>query len=283
MKIGILGSENNLPSDYYLGNRLILDFDVPVIIFHKNDSLRAAKNIIRFSKKMFRRGPKASLRQIMEHSFLMGRARKFREYQRAFFSSYCNNIRYLAGPEILYEDMHSEYSIERLRKLGIDLLFQNGAGIIRQPLINVSKHGVLNVHHGYLPDVRGVASIAWALLEDKPKWCGVTVHFIDEGIDTGAILAWSHVKPCSGEGYESLFCRATLIGAELLAKTIRQIAEGKQTIIKREHSGVYRSGLSKRDWIALENRLSRKDYLQSRFWQKLEETVSIPTSCIKNE
>tara|TARA_Y100001937_G_scaffold64545_3_gene88368 strand:- start:124 stop:933 length:810 start_codon:yes stop_codon:yes gene_type:complete len=58
--------------------------------------------------------------------------------------------------------------------------------IIKKEIINKFKERIINLHMSYLPWNRGAYPNAWSFLDNTPK--GVTIHFIDSGIDTGAIL-----------------------------------------------------------------------------------------------
>lgn len=68
-----------------------------------------------------------------------------------------------------------------------DYLINGGCGVIfKADILNHAKHGLLNAHPGYLPDYRGLDPVCWAVSRGDPQ--GATVHFMDEGIDTGPIL-----------------------------------------------------------------------------------------------
>lgn len=82
--------------------------------------------------------------------------------------------------------------------------------------------GVLNVHPGLLPDARGVDVIEWPLLRSIPT--GVTVHFVDPGIDTSAIQIRSHVKRQPGESISELRDRIGRESANALREPIELIA-----------------------------------------------------------
>tara|TARA_Y100001963_G_scaffold9243_1_gene11890 strand:- start:3034 stop:3585 length:552 start_codon:yes stop_codon:yes gene_type:complete len=58
--------------------------------------------------------------------------------------------------------------------------------IIKKDVIDVSKNGIINLHISYLPWNRGAHPNFWSFIDDTKK--GVTIHLIDEGIDTGDIL-----------------------------------------------------------------------------------------------
>jgi hypothetical protein len=84
---------------------------------------------------------------------------------------------------------------QTIRNLQPDVIIQAGAGILRPNIFVQGKIGTLNLHHGIAPLIRGVSSIRWALLEERTEWIGSTIHWIDEGIDTGGVLAYHFVEP----------------------------------------------------------------------------------------
>lgn len=71
---------------------------------------------------------------------------------------------------------------------GIDFIISYGyRHIIKKPILDKFKGRAINLHIGYLPWNRGADPNLWSFLEDTPK--GVTIHYLDEGIDTGDIIA----------------------------------------------------------------------------------------------
>jgi len=78
-----------------------------------------------------------------------------------------------------------------LRELKVDLIIFTGGGLIRQNILDVAGHGVLNCHMGILPEYRGMDVVEWPLLCGEPDQVGMTVHFMDKGIDTGDILRYT--------------------------------------------------------------------------------------------
>lgn len=83
-------------------------------------------------------------------------------------------------------DQNAAKAIAQLREWAPDLIIFTGGNILRKDLLQVPRLGVLNVHLGLLPEVRGMSSPEWSLLQNLPV--GVTIHYIDSGIDTGPIL-----------------------------------------------------------------------------------------------
>ena len=87
--------------------------------------------------------------------------------------------------------LDSADAVALIKALGPDLGIHAGAGLLRRPLIDAFRLGVLNAHMGMLPAYRGMNVAEWAALERAPVGC--TVHLIDTGIDTGPILATQQV------------------------------------------------------------------------------------------
>src|SRR5437762_1370326 len=133
-----------------------------------------------------------------------------------------------------------------LRALQPDVIIQAGAGILRQHIFTLARLATLNLHHGIAPLIRGMCSIYWALWEDRPEWLGATVHRIDAGIDTGQALAYASVTPQTpGEGYPSLFVRATQGGVARLVEVLTRLEAGEQWCLTPPAPGsAYRSTIS---------------------------------------
>jgi folate-dependent phosphoribosylglycinamide formyltransferase PurN len=89
-------------------------------------------------------------------------------------------------PVDVCDNQNSPDAITRLKQWSPDLIIFTGGNILRQELLAVPRLGVLNVHLGSLPEIRGMSSPEWSLLQGVPV--GITIHYMDAGIDTGPIL-----------------------------------------------------------------------------------------------
>ena len=84
------------------------------------------------------------------------------------------------------KSLNSAAALKALARSRADLIVYAGGGILKSDFIRAAPFGVLNAHSGPLPFFRGMNCLEWTLLHDvKPE---VTVHLIDQGIDTGPIL-----------------------------------------------------------------------------------------------
>jgi methionyl-tRNA formyltransferase len=76
--------------------------------------------------------------------------------------------------------------------------------LIRQDVLENAGAGVLNCHMGVLPQYRGMDVVEWPILEGNLHLIGMTVHFMDKGVDTGDILRVRHVDIQPGESISQL-------------------------------------------------------------------------------
>ena len=84
----------------------------------------------------------------------------------------------------LHDPLHDPKSVDTLKKLNLDVGLHKAGVIYRDVTIDAFRLGILNHHIGILPEYRGRSVLEWSLLQCDPV--GVTVFFIDTGIDTGA-------------------------------------------------------------------------------------------------
>ncbi len=97
---------------------------------------------------------------------------------------------------ILHRPLDDATSIERLGALQCDVGLHAANVIYREPTISSFKLGILNAHIGILPKYRGRCVAEWSVLQRDPT--GVTVFFIDSGIDTGSRIVLREFIPSNG-------------------------------------------------------------------------------------
>ena len=91
-------------------------------------------------------------------------------------------------------------------------------------MLQLPKHGNINLHASLLPKYRGAAPIQWAIANGEPV-TGVTTMRIDEGLDTGDILLQKELAILDEDTAETLSPRLSASGAELMIETLRGLAE----------------------------------------------------------
>ena len=92
--------------------------------------------------------------------------------------------------------------------------------IIPQAIIDIPRHGIINVHASLLPKYRGAAPIQWAIANGETR-TGVTTMRIDSGLDTGDMLLKWETEIGPEEDALDLGARLSVAGAELLVETLR--------------------------------------------------------------
>jgi methionyl-tRNA formyltransferase len=104
-----------------------------------------------------------------------------------------------AIPIINCTTLNDAVVVEGLKRYQPDLVVFTGGGLIRKDVLVNAGAGVLNCHMGILPSFRGMDVVEWPILENKLDQIGMTVHFMDAGVDTGDILKVRRVKVEPGE------------------------------------------------------------------------------------
>ena len=123
--------------------------------------------------------------------------------------------------------LKEESTVEFLSKFRPDFIVVVAYGhIIPRWMIELPKHGCINLHASLLPKYRGAAPIQWAIIRGESV-TGVTTMKIDEGLDTGGILLKREVAIQDEDTTETLSERLSSVGADLMAETLPRLAVGE--------------------------------------------------------
>jgi methionyl-tRNA formyltransferase len=132
------------------------------------------------------------------------------------------------GLKVFQPNKPSEIAGE-LKALNADVAVVVAYGRILKPdVLSVTKHGFLNVHFSLLPLYRGAAPVQWSLVRGETE-TGVTLFWLDEGMDTGPILLQKKTKIGPEENAQELLGRLGALGTEALREGLEQVAQGKVT------------------------------------------------------
>lgn len=96
--------------------------------------------------------------------------------------------------------------------------------ILPEYVLNYPKYGCINVHGSLLPKYRGAAPMQWCLINGEKK-TGITTMFMEKGLDTGDMLMKEEIDISDDDTYETIHDKLNVIGADLLVKTIKQLAD----------------------------------------------------------
>ncbi len=104
--------------------------------------------------------------------------------------------------------------------------------IIPEAILNYPKYGCINVHGSLLPKLRGGAPIHHALINGD-KYTGITIMYMDKAMDSGDIISQEKLPILDSDNLDTLYEKMSLLGAELLIKTIPSIISGTNQRIKQ--------------------------------------------------
>lgn len=151
------------------------------------------------------------------------------------------------------ESLKNPETLSLIASLKPDLIVVVAYGkILPKNILDLPPLGCINVHGSLLPKYRGAAPIQWSVINGE-KITGVTTMYMDEGLDTGDMIFKSETKIGENETSGELFDRLSVIGAELLIKTLNEIEAGnivreKQNDDLSTYSPMLNKSLSKINW-----------------------------------
>lgn len=134
---------------------------------------------------------------------------------------------------------------EILKSIAPDMIIVAAYGkILPKSILDLPKYGCVNVHASLLPKYRGAAPIQRAVLNGDEE-TGISIMQMDEGIDTGDLLYTVKTKIGINETSAELFDRLSVLGAEALIHTVKNIENGSAAAHKQEGESSYASMIDK--------------------------------------
>lgn len=150
----------------------------------------------------------------------------------------------------LYEEknINAPNFLNKIKSLNLDLIVcVNFDQILKKDIINLPTIGCINTHASLLPKYRGRAPLNWAMINGE-EYSGVTVHFIDEGIDTGDIILQEKIKIDEDYYISDLLNKVKNIYPKIVLNAIRDLESNNLNLIKPDLSkGFYVNKRSKDD------------------------------------
>lgn len=127
----------------------------------------------------------------------------------------------------VYQPAKVKEATELLEQTEADVMVVAAFGqLIPSKILHMKKYGCINVHASLLPSYRGAAPIQWAVINGE-KESGVTIMQMNEGLDTGDMLAKVVVPLDPQETGGSLFDKLSIAGAKLCAETLERMEKGE--------------------------------------------------------
>ncbi|MFC1827197.1 polysaccharide deacetylase family protein [Thermodesulfobacteriota bacterium] len=149
------------------------------------------------------------------------------------FPDYYSNIKEL-GKQFNFRifevnNLNSLQAAKVLQETGAELGVVLGTRILKCSTFSIPPKGCINLHKGKVPEYRGMPPGFWELHEGS-KYAGITVHLVDDGLDTGDIISTFDFEINQNETLASLQYKLNVEGARLLANSIEDLISGNVKI-----------------------------------------------------
>tara|TARA_B100001123_G_scaffold450768_1_gene623564 strand:+ start:2000 stop:2770 length:771 start_codon:yes stop_codon:yes gene_type:complete len=136
--------------------------------------------------------------------------------------------------------VNDKETMRLLRDFQADVIVVNGTRIIKKEILESIETPFINTHSGITPKYRGVHGGYWALTENDLENCGVTIHLVDSGIDTGGILYQGYIKHTIKDNFNTYPYLQIAVAIPLMCQAIKDVSE-KNYVIKE-------TGLTSKLW-----------------------------------
>ena len=121
------------------------------------------------------------------------------------------------------DDINSHETEKLIQDIQSDLIVLGSASILSENIVNIPKIGIINSHPGLLPKYRGLDTVEWAIYNNDD--IGVTVHFVDKGVDTGSIVMQDIVTVEPRDTIGTINKKVNKLRLELLIQSINKFKD----------------------------------------------------------
>ena len=221
-KLILLGSDN--PTTWIVYNHLVREFGLfPAFIENPVSRVQLIKN--RIQKLGF-----ASV--IDQLAFIFAIRPLLMRRGRAQIRAICQSkgletVEPISSVVQKIDSVNSDSFRQRLIEINPDIIVVNGTRIIGKKTLGSTKATIINTHQGITPAYRGAHGAYWAIYQNDIENGGVTVHLVDEGIDTGNIIAQAPVEYSNSDSFVTYPFLQTAAALPILTKAIQDEAAGK--------------------------------------------------------
>ena len=116
---------------------------------------------------------------------------------------------------------------EKISSIHPDVVIVNGTRILSRKTLSMAGSPFINTHAGVTPRYRGAHGGYWALYHGDRGRCGVTVHLIDPGIDTGGVISQALINPSRSDGFPTYPYLQLAAALPLLGDAVQNALEGR--------------------------------------------------------
>ena len=209
--------------------------------------------------------PKKSLKQKWKKNLKRGRGGYMMVMAfKSFFAKKktgCTVVDFCSENNIPFLKTTKPYSteiIEKINNLNLDLLILlGGYGVIKEPLLNTSRLGVLSYHHGDMRKYRGMPPALWEIYHNEKKM-GVTVQLLSKGLDCGIPVEEKSIKIEKKDNVRTLRERAYFESHEMLYKAVTKLSDSEYVPRKISRFGEVYTLPNFRQWLTLQSKIGMR-------------------------
>jgi len=237
MRIVVLTSET--PANIWLVNALMARHDVVGLVIERRPLALSREDKFERRRKMIRRyGLVRTLNKLLYNRLrlhLLARS-EGEAVSEHFFPGGATPAYERSVSTVVVENINDPASADFMKSLAPAVLAVCGTTVLKPEIFSLAPRGAVNIHTGITPEYRSADPIFWALYRGEPEKVGVTIHFVDRGIDTGPIIHQQSIPVYADDSLVSIYTRCIRQGAELFSRALGQIEDGSIQTVQR--SGV---------------------------------------------
>ena len=159
----------------------------------------------------------------------------------------------------VYSPIKLRSDFEFIKELNPDMIITCAYGqILSEEILNIPKLGCFNLHGSLLPKYRGGAPIHYALLNGDEK-TGITLMYMDKGMDSGDMIAKEEIKIEDNDNIESLTSKLSIIASKMIIKYLPSLIDGTNNRVKQDINKVTFSPIITREDEHLDFNLTAKE------------------------
>lgn len=259
MKIIILTSEN--PANVWLVNQILARHEVDGMIIERRPLALTCEEKQDRRRRMVRRYGFARTVNKLLYNWARSRFLAHSEettIRESFFPGGEPVVYARKVPTLLNENINNAACVEFIKRHMPDILVVCGTSVLQPEVFSLPPKGTVNIHVGITPEYRSADPIFWALYRGEPDKVGVTIHFIDRGIDTGPIILQETVPVYANDSLPKIYARCIRRGNELYLRAIDEIERG--TV-----HPIIRSGVANRAFLSIDKGIVQYFLFHLRF------------------
>ena len=234
MRIVVLTSET--PGNVWLVNQLLARHDIAGIVVERRPLALTGREKMERRRRMVRRY--GVVRTVNKLLFNRVRSRVLSGSNATTaaenFSPGNAPVAYLQEvPTLDVANVNDAECLEFIRAQAPAVLAVCGTSMLKPEVFTLAPSGAINIHTGITPEYRSADPIFWALYRREPEKVGVTIHYVDRGIDTGSIIHQETVPVYADDSLATISARCIRRGAGLYSRALTEIENGSVRTMTR--------------------------------------------------